>query len=161
MLPDSHVMIEVQGAAIIRFLRIIMWSLKDTLWLGVYMEREVLIRCAGRSKYDIAESVVTSPGLVIPSGVRNICQRSCRLPDGTKPSILIKLIGARQKMIDRRSAPGFPQLLKKSLKFRSVSRSWKNHWISWQVLEICKNGKKRNKHWILHQLLMEHHWILK
>ena len=32
-----------------------------------------------------------------------------------------------------------PTALEKSLKFRSVSRSWKNHWISWKVLEICKN----------------------
>ena len=34
-----------------------------------------------------------------------------------------------------------PATLEKSLKFRSVSRSWKNHWISWKVLEICKNEK--------------------
>ena len=32
-----------------------------------------------------------------------------------------------------------PTALEKSLKFRSVSRSWKNHWIWWKVLEICKN----------------------
>ena len=34
-----------------------------------------------------------------------------------------------------------PTALEKSLKFWSVSRSLKNHWISWKVLEICKNDK--------------------
>ena len=38
-----------------------------------------------------------------------------------------------------------PAALEKSLKLRSVSRSWKNHWISWKVLEICKNGKIMEK----------------
>ena len=38
-----------------------------------------------------------------------------------------------------------PTALEKSLRFRSVSRSWKNHWISLKVLEICKNEKIMEK----------------
>ena len=38
-----------------------------------------------------------------------------------------------------------PTALEKSLKFISVSRSWKNHWISWKALEICRNEKIREK----------------
>ena len=51
--------------------------------------------------------------------------------------------------------PRVPTALEKSLKFRSVSRSWKNHSISWKVLEICKNEKIMENHWISDQLLME------
>ena len=55
-----------------------------------------------------------------------------------------------------------PTALAKSLKFRSVSRSWKNHWISWKVLEICKNEKKN---WKIIELWIscswKNHWILK
>ena len=38
-----------------------------------------------------------------------------------------------------------PTALEKSMKFRSVLRSWKNHWIWWKVLEICKNEKIMEK----------------
>ena len=43
----------------------------------------------------------------------------------------------------------------KSLKFRSVSRTLKNHWLSWKVAEICKNEKIVENPWISDQLLRE------
>ena len=51
-----------------------------------------------------------------------------------------------------------PTALEKSLKFRSVSRSWKNHWISWKALEICRN-EKIIEFWLSHS--WKNHWILK